>query len=98
MSPDFAAAVCEGIYGTLEELLSQELPDEARRVLLDLQERAGIAVDALTHSCEQRHIGSVPDCDADYFDRGVPMRLISLIRRTPAARRMFFHKTDDVAE
>lgn len=47
MSPDFAAAVCEGICGTLEELLSRELPEEARKILLDLQEHAGTAADLL---------------------------------------------------
>jgi hypothetical protein len=47
MSPDFAAAVCEGICGTLEELLSRELPEEARKILLDLQAHAGTAADLL---------------------------------------------------
>jgi hypothetical protein len=45
MNPDFAAAVCKGIRGTLEELLSQELPEEAREILLGLQEHAGTAAD-----------------------------------------------------
>jgi hypothetical protein len=48
MNPDFTAAVCQGFYGSLEELLIGDLPAGARVVLLDLQERTGIAIDALT--------------------------------------------------
>ena len=48
MSSGFAAAVCEGFYGSLAELLSLDLPANARSILLDLRERTGIVIDALT--------------------------------------------------
>jgi hypothetical protein len=48
VSAGFAAAVCEGFYGSLAELLSLNLTAKARTVLLDLRERTGIAIAALT--------------------------------------------------
>ena len=57
MSPDFAAAVCEGFYGTLEESLIRDLPAKAREVLADLRERTAIAIDALM----EQSIEALPD-------------------------------------
>ena len=60
MSPGFAAGVCEGFYGSLEELLSRDLPDSARRTLLELQGHTGLAIDALnaqsTGLCESQDV------------------------------------------
>lgn len=51
MSPGFAAAVCEGFYGSLEELLSRDLPNPTRKTLLELREHTSLAIDALNAQC-----------------------------------------------
>jgi hypothetical protein len=48
MSPEFAAAVCEGFCGCLEELLTRDLPPTAHRVLSNLQKETEAAVEALS--------------------------------------------------
>jgi hypothetical protein len=48
MSPEFAAAVCEGFYGTLEELLSRDLPPSAHKILSDLQRETESAIETLS--------------------------------------------------
>ena len=47
MSPEFAAAVCEGFCGSLEELLSRDLPSLARNILSSLQNQTEAAIEAL---------------------------------------------------
>ncbi len=47
MSPEFAAAVCEGFCGSLEEVLSRELPTSARDILLRLKNQTEAAIEAL---------------------------------------------------
>jgi hypothetical protein len=47
MSPEFAAAVCEGFCGSLEELLSRDLPTRARNILLGLQKQTEAAIEEL---------------------------------------------------
>lgn len=37
MSPEFAATVCEGFYGSLEELPTRDLPAKGREILSRLQ-------------------------------------------------------------
>jgi len=48
MSPKFAAAVCEGFYGTLEELLSMDLPPRVHNILSDLQQETEAAIETLS--------------------------------------------------
>lgn len=47
MSPEFAAAVCEGFHGSLEELLSRDLPPAAKNILSTLQTHTKAAIEAL---------------------------------------------------
>lgn len=47
MTGEFAAAVCEGFYGSLEELLSSDVPASARNILLQLQKETATAIEAL---------------------------------------------------
>lgn len=47
MSPEFAAAVCQGFYGSLEELLSRDLPPRAQNILSGLQNQTQTAIEAL---------------------------------------------------
>lgn len=48
MSPEFAAAVCEGFHGSLEEVLSRDLPSAARNILSTLQSHTEAAIEALS--------------------------------------------------
>jgi hypothetical protein len=47
MSPEFAAAICEGFCGSLDEVLSRNLPASARNILLRLKKQTESAIDAL---------------------------------------------------
>lgn len=47
MSPEFAAAVCDGFCGSLEELLSRDLPPMAQNILSSLQNKTEAAIEAL---------------------------------------------------
>ena len=47
MSPEFAAAVCEGFCGSLDEVLSRDLPASARNILLRLKKQTESAIEAL---------------------------------------------------
>ena len=48
MSPEFAAAVCEGFHGSLEELLGRKLPSKAHEILSNLQKETERAIEALS--------------------------------------------------
>jgi hypothetical protein len=52
MSSEFAAAVCEGFHGSLEELLSRDLPSVARNILSTLQSHTEAAIEALQELSE----------------------------------------------
>ena len=52
MSPEFAAAVCEGFYGSLEEFLSRDLLSSARNILSSLQSHTEAAIEALQELSE----------------------------------------------
>lgn len=47
MSPEFAASVCEGFCGSLEEILNRDLPTSARNILLRLENQTETAIEAL---------------------------------------------------
>jgi hypothetical protein len=47
VSPEFAAAVCEGFCGSFEEILNRELPTSVRNILLRLKNQTEAAIEAL---------------------------------------------------
>ena len=52
MSPEFAAALCQGFCGTLEELQRRDLPPRAQNILSILQNQTEAAVEALEELSE----------------------------------------------
>jgi hypothetical protein len=48
MTAEFAAAVCEGFCGSLEELLGRDLGERVRNILVDLQEHTEAAIQSLS--------------------------------------------------
>ena len=52
MSPEFAAAICQGFCGSLEELLSRDLPPRAQNILSSLQNQTEAAIEALQELSE----------------------------------------------
>jgi hypothetical protein len=64
MSPELAAAVCEGFCGSLDEVLSRDLPASARNILLQLRSQTESAIEAL---------GERPCSDAAGAPQRVPL-------------------------